>query len=359
MMNKSKVSVIIPIYGVEKYLRQCLDSVLAQTLQEIEIILVNDGSPDECPKIIDEYAAKDGRITAIHKPNGGYGSACNVGFARAAGEYAAIVEPDDFINRNMYEQLYETAHKNNCDVVKSAFYRHYDIAGKEPYDVSPRWFPKRESRWTMPHGVFTIYEHPEFFYFHPSVWSCIYRRDFIEQHQIRMEELPGAGWADNLFQVQTLCVAKSIAYIDTAFYHWRLLHDDDAKDLKDLTIPFLRTRTIHAWLQENNITDDNLWACLHKREFAYMRIMLRAASRGQLPELKSTFKKMLRDMSRDIIKNNKYITCKERHLYRQLPPACSCRFFWYTACGWPRAAWKYLVTITSQTIFRRSFFQLW
>ena len=100
-----KISVIIPVYNVEKYLRECLDSVINQTLADIEIILVDDGSPDNCPQICDEYALKDNRIKVIHKENGGYGSAMNVGLEKATGEYIGIVEPDDYIDSKMYEDL--------------------------------------------------------------------------------------------------------------------------------------------------------------------------------------------------------------------------------------------------------------
>src|SRR5574344_2619201 len=118
----AKVSIILPIHDVEKYLRECLDSVISQTLTDIEIICVNDGSPDNCKIIIEEYAQKDKRIIVINKKNGGYGQACNVGLDAATGEYLAILEPDDYIEPQMYEDLYEAAVKNSLDIVKSCFY---------------------------------------------------------------------------------------------------------------------------------------------------------------------------------------------------------------------------------------------
>ena len=121
-----KVSVIVPVYGVEKYIHQCIDSILNQTLDDIEILLIDDGSKDNCPAIIDEYAKKDSRIIAIHKNNGGYGSAMNVGLKNATGEYIGIVEPDDFIDKNMYEDLYNIAMKNSVDIVKSAYWEYFD-----------------------------------------------------------------------------------------------------------------------------------------------------------------------------------------------------------------------------------------
>jgi len=315
MTNKPKISVIVPIYGVEKYLRQALDSLLAQALHELEIILIDDGSKDDCPVIIDEYAESDGRIIAIHKPNGGYGSACNVGLTRASGEYVVIFEPDDFLEPNMYEWLYNTAREKNLDVIKSPFYTYFDIAGKDPKAVANKWFKSNENPYKKPTGVFTVAEHPEFFCFHPSVWSCLYARKFIEQHKIRIEEIPGAGWTDNLFQVQTFCNAKRIGYVDTPFYYWRLKHEDDAQDLKDWTIPFKRTNTIFTWLKAQGITDENIWACLYKRTFTYFDIVLRIIKPKQLKEVHSSILKILSMMDKQIVQNNKYITQTERHRY--------------------------------------------
>ncbi|MDR0741844.1 MAG: glycosyltransferase [Puniceicoccales bacterium] len=164
-----KVSIIVPIYGVERYLCQCLDSILAQTLRGIEIILVDDGSPDKCPQIADKYAAKDRRIVAIHQTNGGYGKACNTGLGKATGEYVAIVELDDFIVSDMYKILYAVAKKYNVDVVKSAFNIYFDISNRKPkIGRKYSWFSSSDSHYEKPRKVFTITEHPEFFYFHPS-----------------------------------------------------------------------------------------------------------------------------------------------------------------------------------------------
>jgi len=285
---KPRVSVIVPIYNVEKYLRQALDSLLAQTLHELEIILIDDGSKDGCLVIIDEYADADGRIMAIHKPNGGYGSACNVGLARASGEYVAIFEPDYFLESNAYETLYNAAKLHNVDVVKSDFFTYVDVPNKVPRDDKNNWFSRHEANpWSLPDGAFTIYQHPVFFFFHPSIWSCIYRRDFIEKNKIRMEEAPGAGWTDNLFQVQTLCLAKSMVYVDAMLYHWRLLCEDQSANLNDYRIPFRITKNIHEWLLENKITDKDIFACLFKRDLAYMWKVMNIAKYSQLSKIEN------------------------------------------------------------------------
>lgn len=116
-----KVSIIIPIYNTEQYLRQCLDSVIAQTLNEIEIICVDDGSTDKCPQIIDEYAEKDSRIKVIHKENGGLVSARKAGVEEATGLYTGYVDSDDWIEADMYEKLYTAAMKYHADIVASGY----------------------------------------------------------------------------------------------------------------------------------------------------------------------------------------------------------------------------------------------
>lgn len=115
MENGIKLSVIIPCYNVEKYLRQCLDSVINQTLKEIEIICVNDGSTDGTQKILEEYAKKDNRILVINKPNGGQASARNAGMEKMQGEYVAFLDSDDWVDLNFYEKLYNATKRNNVD----------------------------------------------------------------------------------------------------------------------------------------------------------------------------------------------------------------------------------------------------
>ena len=120
-----KVSIVVPIYNVEKYLRECLDSIVNQTLKDIEIICVNDGSTDSCPQILEEFSKKDNRIKVINKANSGYGASMNIGLAAATGEYIGIVESDDFVKTNMFEDLYNLAKENDADVVKSDWFYYW------------------------------------------------------------------------------------------------------------------------------------------------------------------------------------------------------------------------------------------
>ena len=120
-MDKAKVSIIVPCYGVEKYLDCCMESIVNQTLKDIEIILVDDGSPDRVPQICDEWAQKDPRIKVIHKKNAGLGYARNSGLEIASGEYVAFVDSDDYVDIRMYEFLYGNAVANDLDIVEYTF----------------------------------------------------------------------------------------------------------------------------------------------------------------------------------------------------------------------------------------------
>lgn len=123
-MEALKISVIVPVYRVEPYLRQCLDSIINQTYQNLEIILVDDGSPDNCGAICDEYAAKDGRIKVIHKANGGVSSARNAGLSLSAGDWIGFVDPDDRIEPDMYEYLMRNAQRCQADIAVCGMIEH-------------------------------------------------------------------------------------------------------------------------------------------------------------------------------------------------------------------------------------------
>ena len=117
-MAKPKVSVIVPVYNTEKYLKRCLDSILNQTLSDIEIIIVDDGSKEACALLCDQFAKSDSRIKVVHKQNAGLGFARNTGLSEANGEYVGFVDSDDYIEPMMYETLYAAAKNNGADIAK-------------------------------------------------------------------------------------------------------------------------------------------------------------------------------------------------------------------------------------------------
>ena len=240
------VSVIVPIYGVEKYLRQCLDSIVNQTLKSLEIILVNDGSCDKCPQIIDEYAARDPRVKALHLTNGGYGRAINHGLDAATGRYIGIVESDDWIKEDMYQKLLENAEKTGADIVKSGFFEYFGSEnGSEEHFKPIHWLSKLQ----CPAGVFRIYDCPEILFHHPSIWSCLYKHSFLKMIGARMEEVKGAGWVDNPWFYDTL-LNGTVSFVREAFYYYRQNNPGQSSNLKDYTIPFQRWNDIWKRLKK-------------------------------------------------------------------------------------------------------------
>jgi len=306
-----KLSIIIPVYGVEKYLREALDSILNQTFTDFEVLLIDDGGKDSCPQIIDEYAQKDSRIKALHKANGGYGHTCNYGLSRATGEYVTIFEPDDYIESKMYEDLYNLAIKHDADIVKSNFYKQMDnIKDSNAYKM--KW---GESYNIPTDKAFKIQDYPQFLYFHPSIWSCIYKKEFLDKHNIKFVEAPGAGWTDNPFQVQTMCLAEKIVYTDEAYYHWRCVNIKECDDLKDYTLPFKRSDEIHQWLEENHITNKNILENLYRRELAYIHIVL---NKEKISDKKDCYKRiiaMTKRMDSKIIYSSKNIWKRDKVFY--------------------------------------------
>lgn len=126
MANNELISIIIPVFKVEEYLEKCVDSIINQTYTNLEIILVDDGSPDNCGKICDEYAKKDTRVRVIHKENGGLSSARNAGLDVASGEYVSFVDSDDYIKENFIEVLYNLCVENKCDISECGYLRFQD-----------------------------------------------------------------------------------------------------------------------------------------------------------------------------------------------------------------------------------------
>ena len=217
--QRPKVSVVVPIYKVERYLAECVDSLFRQTLREIEIILVDDGSPDRCGEMVDAYAQRDGRVVPVHQPNRGYSAAVNRGIDMASGEYIGIIESDDWVEPDMYESLYSDAVRHGTDVTKGGFYLYNSTlpeeGGRNVVFKNPSGIDLR----LAPAGTFRITQWPKLLAFHPSIWSSIYRADFVKQ--IRIPETAGASYQDFPFMVSVMCRARSISVVKRCFVHWR------------------------------------------------------------------------------------------------------------------------------------------
>lgn len=213
-----EVSVVVPIYKVERYLRQCLDSILGQTLEDIEIILVDDGSPDACPAIVDEYAAADPRVITLHQANGGYGKAVNAGIARARGRYIGIIESDDWIEPDMYAKLLARAKETGADIVKCGFYK-YDSTQPPALQNAP-WTGRMQNLFSAPNHPFRPIDWPPIFAYHASLWSNLYRAELVKG--IRVIESFGAAYQDMPFIMEVLSKAGSMSVVKEYLLHYRM-----------------------------------------------------------------------------------------------------------------------------------------
>lgn len=211
-VGKPKVSVLVPIYNVEKYLEQCLDSIIKQTLKEIEIICINDGSTDSSLEIVKKYSARDSRIIVIDKENSGYGASMNIGLKRASGDYVGIVESDDFAELNMFETLYAIAKKENLDVARSEFYY---------YDNNTKLDVKSDCSFSPQGKVIRPRDDLSIFYQQPSIWASIYRREFLMDNNIDFLETPGASYQDTSFTFKVYESAERYMMIDKPLIHYR------------------------------------------------------------------------------------------------------------------------------------------
>ncbi len=227
MSEHPSVSVIVPIYNAAPFLHESLGSLVRQSLQNIEIICVNDGSTDGSLSVIQEYAAEDPRIRIIDKPNGGYGHAMNRGLAAASGEYIGILEPDDFADPEMYESLYQTAVKTNAYIVKSNYWEYRYSDGSSTFHTlanDPEYpFPGKEYN-----ECYNAKDDPRLAIIPPSIWAAIYRKQMLDENRIVFNETPGASYQDISFSFKVLACAERIVFIKESFIHYRIDNENSS-----------------------------------------------------------------------------------------------------------------------------------
>ena len=224
------VSVLVPIYNVERYLRECLNSLVGQTLENIEIICVDDGSTDSSPEILEEYAARDPRIKVISKSNSGYGDSMNKALEQARGEYLAIVESDDFIDEDGIERMVILARENDVEVVKTNFYTHLSHVDYHEDPILPNL------EHCLRGEVFDPREHQEIFLTQPAIWSALYRKNLLDRNGITFLPTPGASFQDTSFNFKVFASAQRVFLSDEASLHYRI--DNTNSSVKSLSKVF-------------------------------------------------------------------------------------------------------------------------
>ena len=221
------VSIIVPVYKVEKYLDRCVESIVNQTYENLEIILVDDGSPDNCPAMCDKWAEKDCRIKVIHKNNGGLSDARNAGMAIATGELMGFVDSDDWIDERTCELAVDTIQKTMSDIVMWSYVR--ELSGESrPKNImeQDRVYEKHEIQQELYRRMYGVLGKelmlPENADALCTVWGKLYRRNIIEENQIVFFDIHKIGnYEDGLFNLDAFCCAKRVVFLNHNLYHYR------------------------------------------------------------------------------------------------------------------------------------------
>ena len=248
---KPAVSVILPSLNVKSYIGECINSVLKQTLKELEIICIDAGSTDGTKEILQKYADIDSRVKLLHSEIKSYGYQLNMGLDVAKGKYIGIVETDDFVVSDMYETLYNCAEKENVDYVKADYKSFFTLLSGERLFSEEHLFQSKNDYETVvkPQNIIDVLERDH------SIWKGIYNKDFLTSNSIRFHETPGAAFQDIGFSMQVMYHAKRAVYLQKCCYCYCMDRDGASSNTKNvLKYSFQEFR----WLLEENVLSNHL-----------------------------------------------------------------------------------------------------
>jgi len=274
-LNTSQISVIVPIFRIEKYLPKCVDSILNQSFLDFELILVNDGSPDSCPEICDAYAKKDSRVRVVHKENGGLLSARKAGLRNARGKYIAFVDGDDWVDNYYLDVLYKLAEANDSDLVVTGHFREFDgkIETIKPNSTGIYDHDQLQAS-ILPNAIYNgrFCEHGISTY----VWNKLYKRELLGKilYDVPNEIIMGE---DAAITYAYLSISKSLTVSKIPLYYYRQRHDSIVKSIENpqmeyyrlgLLMNFLKSK-LQGVLNENNLNEQI-------RYYLYSQILVRS-----------------------------------------------------------------------------------
>lgn len=219
-----KVSIILPVYNVAEYLEQCLDSLINQTLKDIEIICINDGSTDNSLEILNQYVKKDSRIKVINKQNGGQGIARNLGIDIASGEFIGFADPDDWVDSEMYEQMYNQAKALSSQIVICGYKKYFEQTGKfvasHIFRIAVSLTKSKSLKVPSQQNINkellnkTVLVSPAY------AWNAIYNSSLLKDNNIKFSIM--RCYEDVMFVLKSRILADKVSYIDSAFYNYRI-----------------------------------------------------------------------------------------------------------------------------------------
>lgn len=215
-MKEIKVSVIVTIHNAEKYIKECMDSLITQSFDKIEILCMDGGSTDKTPIILQSYAEQDARIRIINDPNTSYGHKVNRGIDEAQGEYIAVLESDDMYETYMIEKLYEIVEQYHPDFVNADYTCFFDVNGYRFKYITQMYQPENYN------CLINYREQPERFGVISRFWTGLFSKEFLQREQIRMNESPGASYQDMSFRFLTSVLAEKAYHLNIPVYLYRI-----------------------------------------------------------------------------------------------------------------------------------------
>ncbi|SCY08996.1 Glycosyl transferase family 2 [Lachnospiraceae bacterium XBB2008] len=264
-MSRITLSVLVPIYNVEKYLSECLQSIAKQPIEDMEVLCINDGSTDGSKQIIEGFVQKDSRFILVDKENSGYGNSLNIGLEQCCGEYVSIVESDDIVAENALYDLLMIALESRVDVVKGNYSIYNSETGQN--DVY-------ENLWQEQYGLkISVSDHPELFFTAPSIWSAIYKKRFLDENEIRFLNTPGASYQDTSFAFKIWASAASAYFMKRAIILYRQNNaDSSSNESKKVFNIFSEVEEMKRFISNRNNMD--LFPILVKTKFISYRFTL-------------------------------------------------------------------------------------
>ncbi len=293
-MDEVKISVIVTIHNAEKYIKECLDSVMRQTFSEIEILCMDGGSTDATPQILQEYAAKDGRIRIINDRNTSYGHKVNEGIRQARGEYVSVLESDDMYEPFMLEKLYEVVEQYHPDFVNGDYTNFFDINGCR-FRYVMRMYQKDDYN-----CLINYHNQPERFGIIPRYWTGIFRKEFLQRENIKMNESPGASFQDMSFRFLTSILSTSAYHLSMPLYLYRIDNlGSSMHDFKKTTEIMEEHEFLKQELLKRGITNHFVWHNAYQWKYTDLR--------GNMSLLKGKYWKELYDRYREEVEKDREI----------------------------------------------------
>lgn len=286
MRNKC-VTVIVPVFNAEKFLRKCINSILNQTCSDIEVILVNDGSTDGCPQICDEYALLDDRVVVFHKPNGGTSAARNDGIKAASGEYILFVDADDYIEPEAVKNLYQRAKTDNLDILVGTFYFN-EVA-------RIRYADEGVYKRTWKSDDFFLYKLQQG-YRGVVIWTSLYRKLFIIDNNLFFME--GIVHEDELWTPSLYLASGRLGLIKFPFYHYNISNTesitrrtDQSRNGKDYLVICKNLEKLYNGIENKALKEAALDSLAHLYIYAVIRCKLFKRKHSKAEDIKFLKKK--------------------------------------------------------------------